>query len=140
MESLQQQLKDDGAQMDICSTNINMLLEALDIIEDVPGVAGMVRDLKAWKQEEIQTVAMNDLIRLMKTPPAANEPIDLANLRFMLSYCRNPWPEEVQHYLPTFLKSLIQSLIAKVRARVYVAFLSYVSMSIYIYIYKKCII
>ena len=110
---MQQQLKDDGAKMDICSANINMLLEALDIIEDVPGVAGMVRDLKAWKQGEIQTVVMNDLINLMKTD--ANEPIDLAELRFMLSYCRNPWPEEVQHHLPTFLKSLIQSLIAKVR-------------------------
>lgn len=114
-----QTLKDGGAETDISSANINLLLNALDSIEEIPGVVAQIKDLKSWQQSQIQSVALNDLKSLVQTSSLKPDPTEL---RFILSYARSPYPEEVQCVLPMFLANLVQDLVLKVGSSAQICF------------------
>ena len=102
--------KEEEGSKSINTANINMLLESLNLIEDMPKVAALCKDLKKWKQGQIETVVTNDLLVLLQK---GFSDADLSAMQFCLSRCKS-WPTEAQTLLPFYLKSMIQATIAQV--------------------------
>lgn len=92
------------------TANINMLLESLNLIEDLPKVPALRKDLKKWKQGQIETVVTNDLLALLQKGFAGE---DLSAMQFCLGRCKS-WPTQAQTLLPSYLKSMVEVTIAQV--------------------------
>eukprot|EP00438_Fugacium_kawagutii_P000566 Skav206454 [mRNA] locus=scaffold230:125809:127325:- [translate_table: standard] len=97
-------------EMSLTSDNISLLLGALSLVEQLPGVLAAQRDLKKWQQDQVEIVAKNDLICIMKKP--AKE-LNLAQLQVTVQHCPQPWSDEVQQQLPAFLATMATSLVSK---------------------------
>lgn len=100
----------EGGETPVNSDSISSLLAALTLVEDVPGALAAQKDLKKWKQEQIQTVATNDLVCIMHKEPGE---LDLGQLHLALQHCPQPWPDEAQNQLPAFLVTMVTALVSK---------------------------
>ncbi len=94
----------------VSSFHAEVLRAALTAVDNLPDVATTLRALSKFMSEQVESVALNDLIEIMKK---SGDRIDYARARSCMSSCSH-WPETANDLVESFMKAIIECLTKQV--------------------------
>ncbi len=99
----------DESAKDTSTDALTIILDALQTVQEFPGVLEKMKEVKTFMTSKCKTLAGNDIVAMMHRP---DEKVDISKLKHAMQHC-GPWTPQMLEGLDMLLYRNITDLIAK---------------------------